>query len=71
MGTPGSIVMRRREVPLALLLLLAPDVAPRGAAIVADFRAVYTPFDGFGGRVPTVWEVIHAVGLGGYTKNFH
>ena len=33
---------------------MAPDVAPRGAAIVADFRAVYTPFDGFGGRVPTV-----------------
>ena len=49
---------------LLLLILLPISVTP----IVADFRAVYSPVDGFGSRVPNVWEVIHSIGLGGRTR---
>lgn len=56
--------MRRLRLALLLLLLGCRDAS----AVVADFRAVYTPLDGWGGRVPTVWEVIHSVGLGGRAR---
>ena len=48
---------------IILLLLLQPT-----SSIVTNFHAVFDVETGFGGSVPTAWEVQHGMGLGGQSK---
>ena len=51
-----------------LLLLLLTLTFHQAQPLVQNFHAVFTAENGFGGNVPTAWEVLHGMGLGGKTK---
>jgi hypothetical protein len=52
---------------LFLFLLILFNCQPV-QSLVVNFHSVFTAENGFGGRVPTTWEVLHGMGLGGRSK---
>jgi hypothetical protein len=53
---------------LRVLLIVVLYLIQPATPLVANFHAVFSADKGFGGDVPTTWEVLHGMGLGGKTQ---